>query len=229
MRKATIYLFLLVGSGEIAAQDSIKAKWINQEIGFNTVSLLRQIVSNTPASSLNQLPYDFFYNFYVKDLVGIRLGGGITSSYTKTYIEGQPYPRLNSDMKQMFRAGLNYNFTGHKRVTLNFFADYVFGETSLYSANISTIQTFPNPIQTLTTEAEDKTEITGGQVGVGVRYSFHKKLGIYIEVPYAVTKERLSSRLSVTESGETSSSYDFSVLYAQRIYLPTTIYLILRF
>lgn len=51
----------------VPAQDTTKI--INQEIGFNTVSLVKQLISNAPSNTLATLPYDFFITCTIKILL----------------------------------------------------------------------------------------------------------------------------------------------------------------
>jgi hypothetical protein len=224
------HLFLLLFTAitfYTRAQDS--AKVLQHEIGFNTVSLIKQMISNNPSSALPQLPYDIFYNLYYKDLVGIRLGLGYQNSHQETDIEGQQTPRNTDQSSLNLRAGASYNFVRTKRLTFNVFADYVMERQSLKTSNTSTIQSFPNPIANFTVENTETTTGNGGQLGVGVKYNLFKNLSLYAEVPFTFIARATKSELSVTDDGlrevtSTSGKSSFT-----SVTLPTTVYLVLRF
>ena len=117
------------------SQDSVKVKLLNHEIGFNTVSLIKQMVSNNPSSTLPQLPYALYYNLYYKNLVGVRVGIGLTSNTTETKIEGQSDHKVTKNSSQDFRIGLSYNFIKTKRFVSNIFGDYVYSQNKISSVN----------------------------------------------------------------------------------------------
>lgn len=223
------FLTLLFGFYTAKSQDSTKTKLLNHEIGFNTVSLVKQMLSNTPTNTLAQLPYDFYYNIYYKDLVGLRFGAGVSSNSTKTQVDGQQYPRETVSSAYLVRTGASYNFVNNKKLAFNCFADFSFGTNALYTTNTSTSQTFPNPLQTITTETSDVTKSKIFQAGVGVKYNFTRNLSVYTEVPYAFIKEKTSSDVSINDTGEITKSQDNTSVFRTKIYLPTTVYLVLRF
>ncbi len=66
--KRIFTILLLVCTFLSGAQDSTRA--MRHEIGFNTVSLIKQLISNNPTSSFTQSPYLVFYNFYANDRLG---------------------------------------------------------------------------------------------------------------------------------------------------------------
>jgi hypothetical protein len=209
------------------AQDSVKV--LQHEIGFNTVLLVKQMISNNPSSTLPQLPYAIFYNLYYKDLVGIRLGLGYQNSHQETEIEGQQTPRETNQSNLNLRAGASYNFVSTKRLTFNVFADYVMERVSLKTSNTSTMQSFPNPISNLTVENTETTYGKGGQVGVGVKYNLFKNLSIYAEVPFTFIARTAKSELSIEEDGITEITSSSGKSSFTSITLPTTVYLVLRF
>jgi hypothetical protein len=227
--KNTLLLFFLFSLPLLNAQDSAKTKLLHHEAGLNVVTLVKQMVSNGSAASLTLLPYDFFYNLYYKDMVGIRLGAGASSTKSETSIEGQALPKLNYSNYYMIRTGVSYNFLATKRLAFNAFADYVIGNTTLYFANTATAQTFPNPTQTITTEATDVTATRGGQVGVGVKFNFTKNISVYTEMPYAFLSDRYSSEIKITDTGDLTVTNTNTNTFRTKLYVPTTIYLVLRF
>src|SRR5437764_155821 len=94
MKRWIIGCVLLLAVARISAQvpDSVKTavtatvpaensevKAVNQEIGFNVISLLTQLTIFT-STNVTQLPFDVFYNIYVKDRVGLRFGTGFIST-----------------------------------------------------------------------------------------------------------------------------------------------------
>lgn len=211
------------------SQDSVKVKLLNHEIGFNTVSLIKQMISNSPSSTLPQLPYAVYYNLYYKNLIGLRLGFGLTANTIETKVDGQSEHRITKNSSQDYRVGLSYNFIKTKRFVGNVFGDYVYSKSLISSVNTSTMQTFPNPISTLKVESTDKTSGNGGEVGVGLKYNIIKHLSVYIEVPLVLTSRLTTIETKVNDSGvidKTSSTVrnnDFKII------LPTTLYLVLTF
>jgi len=206
-----------------------KVKLLNHEIGFNTVSLIKQLVSNNPSSTLPQLPYAVVYNLYYKNSVGIRVGVGLTTGNTETYISGQTDRRVTKSNSQDVRLGISYNFIKSRRFTANVFGDYIYTHNNLYSTNTSTTQTFPNPISTLTVESNDNTVGNGGEVGVGLKYTIIKHLSIYAEVPLVFLARQTSSTTSINDSGNLSLTISSVKNSSSQIILPTTIYLVLTF
>jgi hypothetical protein len=227
MKKLIVISGLFFLSLFVKAQDSTRI--LTHEIGFNTVSLIKQILSNSPATTVPQLPYDFFYNMYYKDKIGLRLGAGIATTYTETVITGQNIPRTTSTSNLQLRTGLSYNFVNTKRLTLNGFTDYLLENISRETANTTTAQAFPNPVQKITTETSDKTKGSGFQFGVGIKYNIHKHLSVYAEAPFSFMAETTTSDVKINDTGtieETNSTIKTS---GTRFFVPTTVYLVLRF
>jgi hypothetical protein len=222
-----IIAFVLLSSF-LKAQDSTKA--INHEIGFNTVSLIKQVISNNPNNTLSQLPYDIFYNLYFKDKIGIRLGLGINNSNSQTKIDGQNEPRKTTRNSISGRIGLSYNFVKQNRVTLNAFADMIYENFELRTTNTETVQSFGDPVHNITTTTVDQTNGMGGQLGVGVKYNLYKHLSLYAEIPFTFLSSTVTSNVLIEEDGfpddiTNSKSTGTSV----KIIVPATIYLVLRF
>jgi hypothetical protein len=211
------------------SQDSVKVRLLNHEIGFNTVSLIKQMVSNNPSSTLPQLPYAMYYNLYYKNLVGIRVGLGLTSNTTETKIEGQSDHKVTKNSSQDFRLGLSYNFIRTKRFVANVFGDYVYSKNIISSVNTSTIQTFPDPISTLKVESMDRTVGKGGEIGVGLKYNIFKHLSVYTEVPLVFTSKLNTTETKVNDSGTIDKTSSSMRNNSFQIILPTTVYLVLMF
>jgi hypothetical protein len=226
MKRIIAFAFLFAGLFA-KAQDSVKV--LNHEIGFNTVSLVKQMISNSPSTTLQQLPYDFFYNIYYKDKVGLRLGAGISTSNTETEITGQKDPRITIKRELDYRVGVSYNFVNYKKVTLNGFVDYAGTSYKTETSNTSTVQAFPNPVQTLTTETLETTKGSGFQAGVGVKYNLHKHLALYAELPFMFMTQKLSSTVTINDTGTIETTTSSSKVSTSQVFIPTTVYLVLRF
>jgi len=228
MKRVSILIFFLLRSNFVDAQDSLQA--LKHEIGFNTVSLIKQIISNNPSSSLSQLPYDIFYNFYPNEQVGARVGLGIFVSNNSESILGQSNPRTTNTFALRARAGVSYNFVKYKRLTFNAFADAVTENITMKTVNTETTQTFGNPFETTTTTSSDKSDGIGGQIGVGVKYNLYKHLSLYTEVPFNLMIRHFSSDVKISGTGFIPASLNStSKNTSAAIFLPTTIYLVLRF
>lgn len=223
-----LILVLCFATSAAFSQDS--TRFIRHEIGFNTVSLIKQLISNNPGNTLDQLPYDLFYNYYFSEKTGMRVGLGVLNLNTSTEIEGQKDPRTNNQLGLNVRLGLTNNFIRQNRLTLNAFADVLYENVSLKTANTSTSQSFPNPVTTTKITSNDVTTGIGAQLGVGVKYCIYKHLCVYAEVPLSFLAESTTSKLSIEESGfPTENSTNKTKASALRVSLPTTIYLVLRF
>lgn len=211
------------------SQDSLKVKTFKHEVGFNTVSLIKQLISNNPSSTLPQLPYALYYNLYYKNTIGFRLGLGLTSNTTETKISGQNEDRVTKKNTQDLRLGLSYNYIKTKRLVANVFGDYVYSQNMTSTVNTSTIQVFPDPISTITVENTDKTLGKGAEVGLGVKYNILKHLSVYTEVPLVFLSKETTSETKITDSGITDKTKTSVHDNSFQIILPTTIYLVLTF
>lgn len=211
------------------SQDSTKVKLLNHEIGFNTISLIKQMVSNNPASTLPQLPYAMFYNLYYKNLVGLRFGLGLTSNTIETKVSGQSGNKVTKNTSQDFRLGLSYNFIRTKRFVANVFGDYVYNKNVISSTNTSTVQAFPDPITTITVESMDKTLGNGAQAGMGLKYNIFKHLCVYTELPLVFLSKQTTSETSINESGVIDKTTTKIHNNNFQIILPTTLYVVLTF
>jgi len=227
MKKATATIVVFLIGGLLKAQDTTKL--LNHEIGFNTVLLIKQVVSNSPTLTLPQLPYSVFYNIYYKDRVGLRLGAGFSSSYSETEIPGQQLPRTTDKVDLNLRIGGSYNFVKSKRIILNCFADYVFENIKSETANTATTQVFPNPRQIITTETSETTRGEGAQAGVGIKLNIHKYISLYAELPVTYVTRVSHSRILINDTGEEEESVSTSRVSTAQVFLPTTVYLVLRF
>jgi hypothetical protein len=229
MRLKNIFMIgASVFSLSVNAQDSTKA--INHEIGFNTVSLIKQLVSNNPTSSLPQLPYSIFYNLYFKDRLGIRTGLGLNTRNETVEIEGQKDPRITKGMDLDLRLGVSNNFLKRNRLTLNAFADLLYSSSGAETVNTHTVQNFGDPVQEIHTTTSDSQSGMGAQVGVGVKYDIVRNLAIYLEVPLSYMSETLNTNVVIKEIGlpDNKSNTKFTNTRTT-LFLPTTVYLVLRF
>jgi len=227
MRRFSLFVLLVFISTFVNAQDSTSL--LTHEIGFNSVSMIKQIISNNPSNTLPQLPYDLFYNLYYKDQFGVRIGLGLSNSHFETEIKGQPLPRTTDQKSLNLRAGLSYNFVRSKKVTLNCFGDLILEKISSETAFTSTIQIFPNPVQSQTNKSSDIINGIGGEIGVGVKYNIVKNLSIYAEVPIVFVTEKTTSETYLSLGNTVQTDKISSKNSVTRIIIPTTIYLVLRF
>ena len=228
MKHPRLILIFLLLSGITKSQDSTKT--INQEIGFNTVLLIKQLFSNNPSSTLSQLPYSVFYNIYFKDQIGIRVGLGLNNYKTKSSVEGQNTPRETTQKNTALRIGVSYNFVKYNRLTLNAFGDGIYQNNSFNTVDTQTLTNGPVNTTSITTLSSDKTTGIGAQVGVGIKYTIYKHLSAYIEVPITFVAQTTNSDVTTTRTNypvvknTTKSTYN-----STSIFLPTTLYLVLRF
>lgn len=227
IRSVVLILFISV-SACLKAQDSLKL--LNHEIGFNTVGLVKQMISNNPSSQLSQLPYLVFYNLYYEDLVGARVGLGVLNQKTESTSDNQSFPRTTTNNSLNLRLGASYNFVKYKRLTLNVFGDFLFEKFKSETVATLTLQTFPNPVQTITQSSSNLTNGVGAQVGVGVKFNIYKHLSLYAEVPFSYIIEDNKSSTSTSSPGSsTISNTNKQTNKLTSITLPTTVYLVLRF
>lgn len=230
MKNLKLFIALLIFSPFLTkAQDSTRI--FNHEIGFNTVSLVKQLISNNPSSTLTQLPYDLFYNLYYKDKFGFRAGLGLATTKTETSIQGQATPRNDNDINYSMRFGLSYNFVKSRRLTLNTFADFLIGRSEQKSVNTqTTVPQFGDPVSTITTTSDDLLKSTGAQVGIGVKYNIYRHLSLYIEVPVSIMLNKNTQTLTIADpNAETVTTTSTIKSTVTKISIPTTVYLVLRF
>jgi hypothetical protein len=227
MKKIKLIIALVLLSMISKSQDSSKV--FSHEIGFNTVSLIKQAISNNPASTIPQLPYDFFYNVYYKEKFGLRTGFGINTANSETSIMGQAFPRTTKKAELDYRIGGSYNIVSFKRVTLNTFLDYAGAYHKSETVTTTTVQSFPNPVTNITTETADITKMSGVQTGIGIKYTIHKHLSLYTEMPVGFYISNLESTVSITQSGVKDFTKTTTITSGAQVTIPATIYLVLRF
>ncbi len=230
MNKRFFILFIsaLLASGFVRSQDTTKK--ITHEIGFNTVSLIKQVISNNPSETLGQLPYDIFYNVYFHNKFGIRFGMGIDNRHSKVEIEGQKEPRTTSGNILHLRGGVSNNFISNRRLTLNVFGDLLYSQDNSTTVNTHTVQNFGDPVEEIQTTTTDDAVGIGAQVGVGVKFSLLKNLALYAEVPLTFMSTKVESSVVIRQPFvPENNSKSQSTNTATSIFLPTTVYLVLMF
>lgn len=226
--KNLLLIFLVFSTIFCKAQDSTTAG--PNEIGFNTVSLVKQLISNNPTSTLATLPYMVFYNYYFTDNMAARLGVGGSISKNEQNIQGQVEPRTTKVNAVNLRLGASVNLAESRRVTVLGFADFIYEKGSTSTINTSTIQTFPNPIINRRVESSTKTNGFGGQIGAGLKFGLYKHLSLYVEVPMSYIIEKTETSDTVTDVGSPAVNNTATETNTNiRISLPTTLYLILKF
>ena len=220
--------FAIMASG----QDSVNTeRKLTHEIGFNSVLLIKQLISNNPSNTLDQLPYQLIYTMgFNESRYGLRAWIGLDQLYTETMIDGQTEPRKTNALQLDGRLGVNYNFLKAGNWTGNFFADGVFSKSDLKSV---TVTEFPfGDIQEETFERD--VNGVGGQIGVGLKYSLHKNVALYVEVPIQVIAEQsretdsvkfIQGNQVISETTNISKSDGVSTT----IFLPTTLFLTITF
>jgi hypothetical protein len=234
--KKVLLLLLLVNTSFSNAQDSIiqtqdpiSQKRITHELGFNSVLLIKQIISNNPATTLPQLPYQVIYTMHFNNKFGIRAGLGINQSRTETTISGLTGPRVTKTISGAYRFGVNRNFLNFKKITCNAFADMTFTHANITTDTESSSGTFSSK-----TSISSKSMSVGPEIGFGIKYSFNKHIALYTEIPLQVTYNQ--SHDSETQSSfsngtlvNTTSTISDSKGYSTRIFLPTTLFLNILF
>ena len=213
----------------IKMQDTTKVKAITHELGFNTVALIKQMISNNPSSTLPQLPYALFYNLYYKNMIGLRLGVGISNSKITTSVVGQAQDKVTKINTNNIRAGISYNFIRTKRFTCNVFGDYVHAQNNTSTVNTSTVQTFPNPVSTIGVTSKDNTSGNGGELGFGLKYKILKHLSVYAEIPVVFLASKTVSQTVINDGGSVDITSSKINNNSTQIILPTTLYLVLTF
>ena len=210
-RVSAIYVFVLV-STFLKAQDSSKVFFYNNEIGFNTVSLIKQIISNNPTV---QPPYSNFHTIYfIIYIIKTSFGHAgrprrfYQSTTMKLSIEGQYLPRTTDQSALNLRLGLSYNFVRTKKITLNCFADFIIEQFKTQTLNTDTIRPNLSPLQTITTKSNDQTIEGGGQIGVGAKVQYCKTPeSIYIEVPFCVYHYKNNVEFYIRSNRRDSHTY----------------------
>ena len=182
--KKRICLFFLLISAHCFAQDSVATKKISNEIGVNSVLLIKQVLSNNPSNTLSQLPYQVIYTLHFnKSGIGVRLGLGINQSSTETEIQGLNSPRKTTSFSSSIRLGINKNFVTYKKIVCNAFLDITNDQANSETTTETTDQF---NVSTLREKISSKSSSTGGEIGFGVKYCFNKHIALYIETPLQI-------------------------------------------
>jgi hypothetical protein len=226
---AVICLF----SFSLKAQDSLVKKFTH-EVGFNTILLIKQLISNNANSStstLPQLPYQLIYTMHYKSLLGVRLGAGFTSTESESIITGQPKPKVTNTSSGAYRLGLNYNFIRYNKFTSNCFVDGIYERNSLKTVTSTTVPAGPfGGTAENIVETQEVTSGGGISVGLGLKYSFNKHISVYTETPVQIKNLYTSAKESDTTAGvENSTTSTSANERTVRIILPTTIFLTISF
>lgn len=224
--KKTLLSICLMMALFFNAQDSTKV--FQHELGFNAVGLIKQIISNNPSSTLSQLPYQIIYSLN-KDKMGIRTGVGVFMGSSKTELNGQTEPRTNNNLSLNSRLGFSYNFLNANKFVFNAFADGLFNYNTSKTVNSFTTTQFPTSTVTTKTTSEDLTTGIGGEIGFGIKYNFTKHLSLYTETPLQFVSSNTKSTVKVEKSGTLTQTTDKFYNQGVSIFLPTTLFLILRF
>jgi hypothetical protein len=66
-------------------------------------------------------------------------------------------------------------------------------------------------------------------VGVGLKFNVYKNLSLYAEMPLTYTQQRTGTSVVINESGDIDSSTNTTWTNNTQFFIPTTIYLVLRF
>jgi hypothetical protein len=233
MMKKVLAIICLLSFGFTRAQDSLVKKF-KHEVGFNTVLLIKQLISNnanSATSTLPQLPYQLIYTMHYKDLYGFRLGVGFTSTESESIITGQPKPKVTTTSSGAYRAGLNYNFVRYGKITSNCFLDGIYERNSLKTITSTTVPAGPfGGTAENVVETQEVTSGSGISIGLGLKYSFNKHISVYTEIPVQMKNLYTSAKESDTTAGienfTTSTSANERTV---RIILPTTIFLTISF
>jgi len=213
---------------------------ITNDLGFNSVFLIKQLISNAAnsnASTLPTLPYQVIYTMNFPYAFGLRLGLGVAKTDQSTTVSGQNTPLQSNTSEIDLRIGINHNFLKFNKLTCNVFADIVYGVANLKSVNTST--TFGGSgggsVLTTVTTDEIKSTATGGQIGFGIKYKLNRHIALYTEIPLQyVTVSGSETSSSVTTGGifpnptdppQTKSNNQTNFNFI----LPTTLYLIINF
>lgn len=230
--KKTVLIFLTLSSFIATAQDSIpKKNPITHELGFNSILLIKQIVSNNPNTTLPQLPYQIIYTLNFRDKFGIRAGLGINQSKTETTILGDPIPRTTTALSSAYRLGISRDFLNFKNLSANVFVDGTIEQTEL---NTKT-QTSSGGGFISNEDITSKTMAYGPEIGFGLKYSFNKHIALYTEVPLQFVlnssseTDTQSSTDNFSGNTQTTTTFTSSKGHSIKIFLPTTLFLTVIF
>jgi hypothetical protein len=214
---------------ETVGSNEVHVPAINQEIGVNIVSLLSQLSVFT-TTNVQQLPFDVFYNLYIKDKVGLRFGTGFSSSFTSDEPSDSIVSNTVRTTNNNYRFGISVNFMHYKHLTFNLFGDFFTEKHLTETISTTTTQTFPNPfIKRKITNTVSQTG-NGLYMGIGVKYNIHRNLALYTEIPFiwewgSSSVETFSQVTGLDDDLKRSARSTF----VRKNLLPVTIYLVLRF
>jgi hypothetical protein len=212
-----------------SAPSTASVRPVNHEIGFNMVSLLAQVAMFTP-QNVPQMPFDVFYNLYIKDIVGFRIGAGFNN---RSFSE-EPHDAIekndSSIINSSYRYGISVNFVHHKRFTFNAFFDFVTSNGSSESMRTTTTNVFPDPF--IRERTENKFTITGRGIhfGVGLKLNVHKHISFYTEIPFMFMWQNVGFDQTIKETGlDDSIRHSSSSVFTRQNILPATVYIVMRF
>lgn len=233
MKKTLLVIILIASFSIIKAQDSIQAKKISHEIGFNSVLLIKQIISNNPASTLEQLPYQVIYSLNFSTNYSLRLGLGINQNKIETEIQGLNQPRITNTMNGAYRLGLGKNFVSYKKIICNVFGDITFDHSHIKTTTVSTTNTFPSPTD-IKQELNNISNSPGFEIGFGLKYQFNKHIALYTETPlqFKQTTTKETDHTTSTQNGfivDAQSTITSSKGSSIKVFLPTTLFLMISF
>jgi hypothetical protein len=227
MKKAFLLLLATLPFAGMAQDSTSAGKRFTQELGVNSVLLVKQLISNDPDAALEQLPYQVIYTLQSnRTKMGFRAGLGLTVSRSETEIQGLNKPRVINSSSFAMRAGINKNFLDHKKIVANSFIDVITSRT----ATRTETQTSLGPGIDVITILENENSAFGLDLGFGVKYKFNQHISLYTEVPLqiaATTSSNYDSQI-VQGSGNTTTISKGSGIDS-RIFLPTTLFLVISF
>ena len=238
--KKTILIVLFGVTSVLKAQDSTATKiqdnapavkMVSHEIGFNATFLIKQLFSNNPSATLAQLPYQINYTLGIKDKFGIRVGAGFDQSVLKTNVQGQNTPRTTKFISGSYRLDFCKNVLTYRRISSFVFVGGVFDQTKIETTTISDQTPFGGPL--VKSELINAAVSIGGEAGIGLKYSYNKHLALGIELPIQVkyTTSKEIDKQTITDSF--SSSYTEIITNSTgmttKVFLPTSIFIIVKF
>jgi hypothetical protein len=229
--KQFILLVAIAFSSFLKAQDSTNASKLKHDLGFNSVLLIKQLISNSPSNVSTMLPYQVIYTMHLPNKIGVRLGLGIQNSKSQTSVSGQFAPRTTNVSNLSTRVGANYNFLQHKQFTCNAFVDGVYQNSKTRTVNTTTFTSGFGQTSTEVVTTENISSSIGGQFGFGIKYNFAKHLGLYIETPLQFTTTQAKATFEETLNGfpQSNSTIDKTTASNVQIFLPTTLFLLITF
>lgn len=196
------------------------------EIGLNGTFLVKQLMSDNPASTLPQLPYVVNYQLGFGGKVGMRVGLGFEQSVQKSSIQGQIQPRTTTFLTGAYRLDICRQLLKYKKFSCGMFFGAILDHTKL-----ETHTTTQSSFGTVTTSDLVNTSMGyGGEIGVGVKYSFNEHIGIGTEMPLQC-KYTKSEELDIqTSTGSTSvQTITNSTGVSTKIFLPTSLFICVTF